>query len=177
MNLLALSASVFLLFVGPHPVQREGISERFVGQTPDAQMCPKTVGLGPEFGRGRPRAVNDVSQLSTVLSCRYKVAGAREGEQPYLLGGRRVQNSHSVRRLAAGLNKLQPYSAADREALCPPETTEQFYLQFLSPDGGRQSIRLYLSGCRRAIPGKSDRWLHLSSGFENTLREVVTLRR
>lgn len=172
MNLLALSASLLIVFSGPQSVH----SER-VDQHPDAQSCPRTVGLGPELGRGRPEAVSGASRLSAVLSCRYQVPGAREGTQSHLVGARRVQNPHSVRRLAASLNGLQPYSATDREGSCPPETAEQFYLQFLSRDGGRQSVRLYLSGCRRAIPGTSNRWLHLSSGFEDTLREVVTPKR
>jgi hypothetical protein len=178
MRAIAISASLLILLglLGLSRAQ-SGKGAENLGDRPDPQLCPGSVVLAPQLGAGRPEAISRPTHLTSVWSCRYEITGVGNGGQSgpglRLISVRRVQDPGLVRRLASGINRLRPYSTRDREMHCPPETTEQFYLRFVSNNGVEQSVQLYLSGCRAAIAGRSDRWLHLSSGFEGLLREIV----
>lgn len=132
----------------------------------------------PEFGTGGVGGLQDITHMSEVSVCGYRVLPPREKRarrlpsQKEFIAGHVITSARSVRALARKVNRLRPYTPRDRQTHCPPETSERIYLRFSSSSGGKQSAAIRLSGCRRAVVGRGDRWLHLTSAFEDFLFRV-----
>ena len=143
------------------------------------KQCPAWFGGAPRLGEGRPRALNQISDLANVLVCRYLAPPAIGSPAPAdrttnLSAQKQIRNTGVVRSLARAVDRLHPYPRVRGPRLCPLETRARFFLRFLYTGGREASIRVFSSGCSRVVAGKRGRWLILSNAFQDRLDELVS---